>query len=179
MNGIYTKQDFIKYANKQIENNNDKLKAIKVMEQVAKEMDGKQLNRRYIDKVNEQIKNIYNLERTSIVFDTTGYSNEKCGFMIYSRDNDSYKTSDEQFASWNYVDYDTPIYFGTLDKTIDASKFIETLARAETNIKTTNEQFAHDIAEIETAEQEYKRIKTEIDNFNSKYGYILTNLYKL
>jgi len=167
----YTNQAFIDYGKQQIIENNDIIKAWKIVLPIAKKFDGKVINKRFTSAIDDELSKTFKYAHATIdKFDTYFRLN------LMVRDNDYYRVGE---FSCNYVEYKSSAYCqGIVNHCIDYEKLEKSVNERIDELNQTNNQLDYEVNNIDEVEKQFRHIINQIDMFNKGTSYYLHDLYK-
>lgn len=170
MSKFYTKEQYKAYAEQQILNNKDAIKAIDIIIATIKLFDNKVLSVRFKNKANADLK--------ATGFEHTFISLDEYGTTLYCRDSDNYQISE---FTYNYIDYLHSIANIKTDENnrVLALETVEAWEKNKEYRKESIKYLRYDLENIEKIEAEYNQIKASIEKFNAETTrhYITHDLY--
>lgn len=171
MKRFYRKEQYRAYAEQQILNSKDAIKAIDILIETIKLFDGKILNVRFKNKANADLK--------TTGFDHTFISLDEYGTTLYCRDSDNYKVSEFTYNYINYTHILAKIKTGD-DKRILSTETVEAWEKNKEYKKESIDNLTHDLKNLDKIEKEYKQIKASIEKFNTETtkSYLTRELFK-
>jgi hypothetical protein len=174
MSKFYNKTDYLKYANQQVTNYQDAIKAVKVIIEATKAFDGKVINIRLQKAVNEAFKNA-GMPYTSF------YLKSDYSTMMYCRDSDSYRNEADThgYRSTSYIDYTYYLPEIARGDRYNYSEMKEKLYNTMSTISENMFSLMKDIENIDLIEAKYNLLKSDIDDFNDSITSETKQLYSI
>lgn len=173
MEKFYTKEKFIRYSEQQNLNRLNAIKAIECLNNTIHQFDGKVYNVKFTKALNERLM----IEH----LDETYFSIENYGCYFYVRDADSFKENpNAEYSAWCYVDYTyyMPKLFD-IGKRISFENLLPLLIARKEEINASIENTINELLNIDAIEEEYHKLKKQVDDFNSGISYNLQSLFKI